>query len=189
MKKENKIFMISGPSGAGEDSVMKGIKKKIKFNRIRTTVTRKPRIGESQGKPYFFVSVPKFKKMLAKKEFIEWAIVYGDYRGATKKEVERTLRLKNPVLWKVDWQGVVAIKKIMPQAISIMIAPGSYEELENRLIKRKQDSLETIKKRKQESLDWLKRKKAYDYIVMNKDGQLPQTINKVQKIIEKELKS
>lgn len=188
-KKQNKIFIISGPSGAGEDSVIKAISKKIKFNRIRTTITRNPRRGENQGKPYFFVTVKKFREMLKRNEFIEWAIVYGDYRGATKKEVKRVLKLKHPIMWKVDWHGVNAIKKIMPATVAILVAPSSYKILEKRLKKRRKDSIYTIKSREKESRDWLHHKKIYDYVVMNKQGELNKTIDKVEKIIRKELDS
>lgn len=188
-KAGSKIFIISGPSGVGEDSVINGLKKKMKFNRVRTTVTRKPRIGESQGKPYFFTTVNDFKKMIKADEFIEWAIVYGDYRGATKKEIDRVLKLKNPVLWKVDWQGVRTIQKQIPESVSIFIVPGSYQELEQRIIQRKKDSLKTIKSREVETKKWLRQTKLYDYVVVNKQGELEKTIEKVAAIIKKELKA
>lgn len=190
-KKQNhsKIFIISGPSGAGEDSVIKGLRQEIKFNRIRTTVTRKPRSDESQGKPYFFTTVKKFKHMISNDEFIEWAVVYGDYRGATKKEVEHLLSLKTPVIWKVDWKGVKTIKKKLPRAVAIFIFPEAYEILETRLLKRRKDSLQTIKSREKETKLWLKQKKYYDYVVVNKEGKLNETINKITKIVKKEVKS
>lgn len=187
-KKANKIFIISGPSGAGEDSVISGLKKHHKFNRVRTTVTRKPRKGESQGRPYFFTTIPQFKKMIKNNEFIEWAIVYGDYRGATKKEISRLMKLKTPVIWKVDWQGVKEIKRQMPEAVSIFIVPESYEDLKKRITKRDKDAEKTIKDREQETKKWLKQRDIYDYIVVNKEGQLDKTIKKALDIIQKELK-
>ena len=186
-KKQNKIFIISGPSGAGEDSVIKGVAKKIKFNRIRTTITRKPRRSEQNGKPYFFITVKKFRQMIKNDEFVEWAIVYGNYRGATKKEVQRVLKLKRPVIWKIDWQGVKTVKKTLPKTVAILIAPTSYEVLEERLKKRQQDSVYTIKSREKESREWLKHKKIYDYIVVNKQGSLDKTVSQVKKIIKKEV--
>ena len=183
-----KIFIISGPSGAGEDSVIEGLKKKIKFNRVITTVTRKMRAGEKQGNPYYFVSVKKFQAMLKKEEFIEWAIVYDDYRGCTKKEINHLLKCKKPILWKVDWHGVKTIKKLLPKTIAIFISPPSYEILEDRLIERGQDSLQTINHRKKFTLEWLKHKDIYDYIVKNQENKLNQTINKITQIIKTELK-
>ncbi len=188
-KRQNKIFIISGPSGAGEDSVIDGLKKRIKFNRVVTTITRQKRPIERQGKPYYFITVKKFKELIKKNQFVEWAIVYGDYRGCTKKEIDRLMREKLPILWKVDWQGVKTIKKFLPQVIAIFIAPPSYEILEKRLIQRGQDSLQTIKKRGEFTKKWLKHKDVYNYLVVNKEDELAETINKIEKIIKKELKS
>ncbi len=181
-----KIFIISGPSGAGEDAVLEKLKKKIKFNRVITTVTRKMRPGEKQGKPYYFVSVGKFKKMIKAGELIEWADVYDSLRGATKKEIARLLKLNRPILWKIDWQGVRAVKKIFPKAIAIFITVPNYKVLELRLINRGQDSLAEIKKRKAFTENWLKKKSLYDYRVINRQGKLEQTVLEVIKIIKRE---
>ena len=184
----NKIFIISGPSGAGEDSVIEELQKKLNFNRIITTVTRSPRQNESQGNPYYFISVEEFKKLIAKNELIEWAVVYGDYRGCTKQEVTRLLKTGKPIFWKVDWQGVKTIKNFLPEAVSIFIAPPSYKILEKRLMKRGQDTVETIKQRKKFTKEWLNHKDVYDYIVINKEGKFDETIAKAEKIIQNELK-
>ena len=188
MKPKTKIFIISGPSGAGEDSVITALEKKIKFNRVVTTVTRKKRPGEKQGKPYYFITVKKFKEMVKNKEFIEWAIVYGDYRGCTKKEIERLKKDPKPILWKVDWQGVKTIKKILPETIAIFVAPPSIQTLRKRLIKRGQDSLQTIKKRTEFTKNWLKHKNVYNYVVTNKEGKLTETTKKIEGLIKDELK-
>lgn len=181
------IFIISGPSGAGEDSVISGLQKKMRFNRVITTITRPRRKGEKQGKPYYFTTVKKFKQMIKNDELIEWAIVYGDYRGCTKKEILRLQKKRLPILWKIDWQGVKTVKKIMPKTISIFIAPPSYKAVEQRLIARGKDSKATIKKRAEFTKEWLKHKDIYDYMVINKEGQLDQTIEKILKIIKKHL--
>jgi len=183
----NKIFIISGPSGAGEDSVIRELEKIIKFNRVTTTVTRKKRLGEKQGKPYYFVTVKKFKELIKNNKLVEWAIVYGDYRGCTKKEINRLLKGKSPILWKADWQGIKTIKKIFPEAISILITSPSYQILEKRLVKRGKDSLKTIKQRERFTKEWLKHKNIYDYIVVNRQGKLKQTTDRVIEIIRKNL--
>jgi len=188
-KKATKIFIISGPSGAGEDSVIEELQKSLQFNRVITTVTRKPRKGETNGNPYYFISVDEFKKIIDNDGFIEWAIVYGDYRGCTKKEIERLFDEKKPVFWKVDWQGVKSIKEIIPEAISIFIAPPSYDVLEQRLIKRGKDSKETIKEREKFTRNWLDHKDIYDYVVINKEGKFEETVKKAKKIISQELNS
>lgn len=186
--KKTIFFIISGPSGAGEDSVIEGLGKKIKFERMITTVTRAKRRGESEGHPYHFVTIPKFKKMIKNKEFWEWARVYGDYRGATEKEIARLMRKKTLVLWKVDYQGAETIKKKMPEVLSIFISPPSLAVLKKRLIKRGQDSPEVIKKRMPFTKKWLKRLKGYDYTIVNRESKLKETINRVFQTLVKSLK-
>ena len=176
------IFIISGPSGAGEDSVIEGLKEKIDYARVVTTVTRPKRSGESEGKPYYFVSRDTFERMKFKDEFIECAVVYGDYRGATKKELDRLLIGTKPIIWKVDWQGVKTIKQKYPEAVSIFIVPPSYEALEARL-RHRGDSREEVARRKGFTIEWLEQKSVYDHIVVNEDGKLDETILTVAKII------
>jgi guanylate kinase len=188
-KKQNKIFIISGPSGAGEDAVIDGLKKKIKFNHLITMVTRKMRPGERQGNPYHFVTVKKFKEMIKGDKFIEWAVVYGDYRGCPKKEMTKLLKLNEPIIWKADWQGVETAKKIFTDlVVAVYINTPSYKILERRLVLRGWDSMQTIENRKKFTLEWFKHKGIYDYIVTNYEGKLDQTIDKIEKIIKKELK-
>jgi guanylate kinase len=183
------FFIISGPSGAGEDSVIEGLKEKIKFERVITTVTREKRPGEKEGSPYYFVSEKKFELMKEEDAFIEWAKVYGDYRGATKKEIARLSKKKVLALWKVDFQGVESIKKKMPEVLAVLILPPSLKILERRLLKRNTETPEVIKKRFVFTKEWLKHKNHYDYTVINEEGKLEETINEVFKILLESLKS
>lgn len=188
LKLEKTFFVIiSGPSGAGEDSVIDGLRKKIKCERVITTVTRPKRKGEREGKPYYFVSVPRFKKMIREKKFIEWAKVYGDYRGSTKKEIARLNKKKVLALWKIDFQGVKIIKKNKLGVISIFIYPPSQKILEQRLIKRGQDSPEVIRRRRVFTKKWLGERGNYDYIVVNRENKLGETIDEVLSILRKHL--
>ena len=188
-RKPKKVFIISGPSGTGSDSVIEGLEKTGYFNRVITTVTRPRRPLERESKPYYFVTVERFKRLIAEDAFIEWAVVYGDYRGCTKAEIKRLLAGRKPIIWKVDWQGVQTIKRLLPQTIAIFIAPPSFSVLEERLKQRGQDSSQTIKERKKFSQEWLKHTDIYDYTVVNEQDRLDQTIEQVQTIIGRELKS
>lgn len=187
MSTKTPIYIISGPSGAGEDSVLEIIDKDLGANRVITTVTRNMRPHEKQGQPYYFVDRLTFEKMLANDEFIEWAEVYGDLRGCTKQEISRLQALDRPILWKVDWQGVRSLKKIFPKAVAIFIMPPDYETLERRLVKRDTDDPEVIKKRADFSRDWLNHQEVYDHVVINADGALDQTIAQVKAIIQSDL--
>jgi len=179
------FFIISGPSGAGEDAVIRGLGKKIRLKRVVTTVTRKKRTGEREGRPYYFVSVPKFKKMIREGAFVEWAKVYGDYRGSTKKEINRLSGKKVLALWKIDFQGVRTIKKQMPGVPAVFICTPSLKILEQRLIKRGLDSPVVIKNRRSFTKKWLTKKRIYDYTVVNREGRLDKTVGNVFSILKK----
>jgi guanylate kinase len=135
-----KIFIIYGPSGSGQDAVIEGICKQTPCNRVITTVTRKMRPGEKQGQPYYFISTKKFENLLENNAFIEWARVYGDYRGCEKKEIDRLLKMNKPIIWKVDWQGAKTAKKLYPKSIVFFIQPPSPDILKKRILKRGLDS-------------------------------------------------
>jgi len=186
-KNQAKIFLISGPSGAGEDVIIDGVNKRLPLNPVITTVTRAMRPGESQGHPYYFISEPDFKARLANNEFAEWAYVYNCYRGCTHAEIERLLKLDKPIIWKLDWHGVISVKKLYPQAISIFITVPDYETLVRRLQKRGLDSPETIKEREGFTREWLEKADVYDRVVVNRDGELDLAINEVEEIMRKEI--
>jgi len=139
------------------------------------------------GKPYYFVNEKHFQKLIKTKRLIEWARVYGNFRGCTKNEIARLLKKNKPIIWKVDWQGVVTIKKLFPESISIFIAPPSYQALEKRLIARGRDSIEDIKKRKKFTQHWLTKKHIYDHIIQNPDGELKETVKKISSVIRAHL--
>lgn len=187
----NRLFIISGPSGAGEDTVIKGLKKHFKIIRVVTTVTRGKRKVEKQGKPYYFISKEKFEKGIKNGEFAEYAYVYGYLYGVTFKELEKAQKeceKNNKIgIWKIDWQGVKTVKKQLPDIVSILIDPPSIKSLEKRLIKRGQDSLPVIQKRLLAAKVWLKHKDIYDYRVLNRDDKIDETIDKTAKIIKKHL--
>ncbi|MFH1900148.1 MAG: guanylate kinase [Patescibacteria group bacterium] len=186
MSNNEKIIIISGPSGAGEDSVIKGLfKSDLKFVRVVTTITREPRGREKEGSPYYFISSEKFKKMIQNNKFVEWAQVYGDYRGCTVEELERVIKSGKIGIWKIDYQGVKTVKKKLRDVLAIYIKPPSFEAAVDRIKRRKEDSDAEIAKRIEFTKKWLQSKndKIYDYAVINEEGELDKTVEEVQKII------
>jgi guanylate kinase len=162
------LFVVSGPSGVGKDAVLvqiKSIAKSIRF--VVTTTTRVKRGVESNGVHYNFVSRDKFEGMIKKKELLEWAEVYGNYYGVPREQVEQALKKGHDVIVKVDVQGSMTIKKVMPQAVLIFIAPPSMEELEDRLRKRNTESSSDLERRIAMVQAEMSKAEKFDYIVVN----------------------
>ena len=180
-----KLFIITGPSGAGKDSVIFRAKEQgLDFAQVITTSTREIRAGESEGHPYHFVSEEDFKKLIDTDGMIEWAKVYGNYYGSSKKEVEDKLSENDIVVVKVDPQGARTYKKMMPEAISLFIMPPSYEYLEKRLVNRETDSKEVIKQRLETARKELENLLDWDFLVVNEEGKLDEAASEVKEIVE-----
>ncbi len=184
----SKLFIISGlPStGSGKDSVIDGLEKELDFTRIITTTTRPKRPGEKQDWPYHFVSIAEFKKMAANNEFLEWAEVYGNYYGNSKKEMTRALQGDKPVILRIDCQGVRTYKKLIPEAVVILITVPSLEILATRLRRRGQDSEQVIQSRLNEAKKELDNPPPFEYLIANEEDKLEKTVRKVKEIILKE---
>lgn len=180
-----KLFVITGPSGAGKDSVIYKAKDiGLNFIQIVTASTREIRQGESEANPYYFVSREEFQKKIDNNEMAEWAEVYGNLYGTTKKEMEDKLKDGNVVV-KVDPQGARTYKKIKPECTTIFIMPPSYEYLEKRLINRETDSKEVIRERLATAKKELENLLDWDYLVVNEEGKLNEAAQEVKEIVEK----
>ncbi|MAG28897.1 hypothetical protein CL632_02000 [bacterium] len=186
MTRSTNLVIISGPSGAGEDSVIEGlIKRGLPIERVITTVDREMREGESEGNPYYFKSRKEIEKMIENDEFAEWAEVYGSKRGATKKELERIQLMKDKVgIWKIDFKGLETAKKVFPDILSIFIT-ADLDDLINRLKKRGDDE-NTIQERIKYTKEYLSHADEYDYTVMNEENKLDEAINQTIEILKKE---
>lgn len=186
--KKNNLFIISGPSGSGQDSIIEGIKKYIPIERVITTTTRPMRPGETQKKPYYFITQREFKKGIKNKKFFEYAKEYNNhYYGVTHKEIKRVMSGRKIGIWKMEYKGVMTAKKLMPPVIAILInAP--LDILKKRIVRRdKQTSPQYLKKRMAYTKKWLKYKKIYDYEVMNQEGKLNKAVKEVARIIKTHL--
>lgn len=183
------IFIISGPSGVGEDSVIEGLRKHFAIKRVITSTTRAPRSGESQGNPYYFISREEFESKIAQDELAEYAQEYNDnFYGVTKDELERVEKSGNVGIWKIEYKGVITAKKKFPQIKSIYIAAPSLEILKKRILKRDPSvSEEYLNERMEYTKEWMKNEDIYDYKVVNEEGALDDTIEKVAKIISENL--
>ncbi len=163
------LFVLSGPSGVGKDAVLAQLKSIGKSMRFVVTTTTRPKRGvESNGIHYQFVSRDKFESMIKKRELLEWAEVYGNYYGVPRDQVERAFKQGYDVMVKVDVQGAMTIKKIMPQSVSIFLAPPSIEELEDRLRKRNTEASADFDRRIATAKGEMAQAEMFDYAVVNR---------------------
>jgi guanylate kinase len=185
---KSNIFIISGPSGAGEDSVIEGLREYFDIERVITTTTRKMRPGESQGSPYYFISMEEFEKGIAENNFSEYAKQYnGNFYGVARKELDRVKKSGKIGIWKIEYKGVINVKKNYPEIITIFITVSDLKILESRIRRRDNVTEEYVKDRMKYTEEWMKHADIYDYIVYNEEGKLDETIKKVAEIIKNNL--
>lgn len=129
-----RIFVVSGPSGAGKDTL---IERALAFvpgvYRSISATTRAPREGEEDGRDYYFMPEGRFKDLIKKERFLEWQEVYGNYYGTLKAEVEEAERMGKDILLGIDVKGALEVKSKRKDALLIFILPPSLEELKSRL--------------------------------------------------------
>lgn len=168
--KKGRLFIISGPSGAGKGTLREKALDDIK-NLVYSIscTTRKPREGEVDGVQYRFITHEKFKEDIAKNLFLEYAHVHADFYGTLKADVINELDAGNDVLLEIDVQGALQVREKIPDAILIFIAPPSIQELEKRLRDRHTESEEALKLRLSNAAKELALKDKYDYVVINDD--------------------
>jgi len=185
---KNKLFIISGPSGAGEDSVIEGLKKFLPIERVVTTTTRKKRSDIFAEDPYYFISKEEFEKGISENKFFEYAEEYNSqFYGVTKKEIERVIKCDKIGIWKIEYKGVMTVKKIMPEVVAILITTESLEILKQRILRRGA-SEEFAEERMVYTKEWLKHKNIYNYEVINYEGELDKAVEEVKGIILEEIK-
>ncbi len=186
---ENKsnIFIISGPSGAGEDSIIEGLRKYFEIERVITTTTRQMRPGESSGNPYYFLNRKEFVRRRDNGEFAEWAEQYnGNLYGVTKEEIERVRNSGKIGIWKIDWKGVASAKKLYSEIPAVFVS-APLDVLENRIRRRGGIAEKYIRERMEYTKEWLKHKNIYDYEVVNEEGKLSKAIAQTADIIRNRL--
>jgi len=181
------LIVISGPSGVGKDSIVQRmIERKFPFHFVVTATTREKRANEVHGKDYFFVSKDEFARMIDEDELIEYAVVYGDYKGIPKAQVREALASGQDVVMRLDVQGAETVRKLSPEALLIFITCESEEELEHRLRERKTESADSLSLRIATARKELQRIEAFDYVIVNHDFHLDDTVEKVRAIIAAE---
>ncbi len=185
MKRKPLLVVVSSPSGTGKTTICKKIlKRHPEYQKSVSFTTRKRRKGEVNGKDYHFVDKKEFEKMIKRKGFAEWAFVYGNYYGTSKKEIERAKNQKKTLIMVLDCQGASAIKRLYPESVLIFMLPPSLEELKKRLKKRAADKREDMRKRLESAIKEISFWSNYDYVLVNQT--LSQTVKEVENLISVE---
>ena len=154
------LIIISGPSGVGKDTVIQRMKERnLPFHFVVTVTTRPKRENETEGVDYFFVSHDRFAEMIENNELIEYAIVYNDYKGIPRQQVNEALASGKDVVMRIDVQGAATIRSIYPEAVLIFLTTKDEKELEKRLTARKSETPEGLNLRIATARQELKRSK------------------------------
>ena len=167
---KNIMVVLSSPSGVGKTTLTKKIQQKYNSFKISVShTTRKPRSNEVDGVDYHFVNKDKFEALIEKKEFYEYAKIFGNYYGTSKKFVNNTIE-ENDLIFDIDWQGTKQLSKYKNlKIIKIYLITDNKKELKSRLIKRNQNTENEIEKRFKSFDEDIKHWNDYDYIIINKN--------------------
>ena len=181
------LIVISGPSGVGKDTVLEKMRERNPSLYYTVTVTtRAIRPGETEGIDYIFISRDAFIKKIENKELLEWAQVYGNYYGIPRDQVEQALSQQRDVVVKIDIQGAATIKRLLPEAMFIMIAPPSMEELEQRLKQRKTETPKDLQLRIATARKEMESMYLFDYVTVNHHDRIEEVVSQIEAILTAE---
>jgi guanylate kinase len=181
------LIVLSGLSGVGKDTVLADLKKSglPAFFSVSAT-TRARRSGEKEGADYYFVAPEKFQQMIDADELLEWAVVYGNRYGIPRTPVRQAIERGQDVIVKIDVQGAATIRKKAPGAVLIFLVTSTMDELEDRLHKRSTESPAELKLRLKTAVKELESIAIFDYIVVNRQGEIQRTIDTINAIMTAE---
>lgn len=181
------LIVISGPSGIGKDTVVDGMKDRdLPFHFVITATSRAPRDYEVDGRDYFFYSEETFEKMIENDEFLEYAWVYSNYKGVPKCQVQKALESGKDVVMRLDVQGAQTVHNLCSDAILIFLTAKDKAEWLQRLRDRRSETEEELALRIETAQKEYETLKIFDYIVLNQQDHLDQTLDVIESIITAE---
>ena len=181
------LIVISGPAGVGKDAVVHRLEARgYPFHFVVTATDRLPRPGEVHGRDYFFLATDEFEAMIANDELLEHAFVYGQHKGVPKQQVREAMASGKDVVMRLDVQGAATVRRLAPDSVLIFLVAGSDEELEQRLRKRRSDSPDQLRERIAAAREEMGRLPEFDYVVVNRDGELDRAVDDVLAIVRAE---
>jgi len=182
MRKGN-LFIVSGPSGAGKGTLVKGLDAFVPDAWISVSVTtRAPRPGELEGDHYFFISEEEFSRLAQAGGLLEWAEVHGSRYGTPRDAVEAKVAEGCQVILEIDPQGAFQVKSLVPDSVLVFVMPPTWDELERRLVGRGSETEAQVSERLQTARRELDLVGEYDHVVINDD--VPRAVAELVAIIE-----
>lgn len=181
------LFVVSGPSGAGKDTLVDALRERLP--RLRYSVsatTRAPRPGEEHGKHYFFLAREEFERLRERGGFLEWREYNGNLYGTPRDYVERTLTEGYDLIMKPEVNGARAIKHAFGEAVMIFLAPDRFSNLRTRLLARRTETTEEIARRLEIAHEEFKFVREFDYIVINAEERSDEAVRDLQAILQAE---
>ena len=183
MNNLKKLIIITGPSGVGKGTVVKELLDKDKDIWLSVSATtRSPRMGEKEGENYYFISDEKFKDMIDKKEFLEWAQFAGNYYGTPLSTVNKKIELGFIVLLEIEVEGAKQIKEKFPNSLSIFLLPPNKAELERRIRNRGTEKEDSIKQRLSRANYEISLSNQFDFELVNQN--VDETARRIIKLIK-----
>jgi guanylate kinase len=162
------VIVISAPSGAGKSTLVRRLLASIPTLTFSIShTTRAPRRGEKAGRDYFFITPARFKRMVARGEFVEWAQVHDHLYGTSWRQLDDARAAGKDILLDIDVQGFAQVRRRLPDAASVFVMPPSFRTLERRLRRRHSDAPEVIAKRLARAGKEIRHWAEYDYVVVN----------------------
>jgi guanylate kinase len=183
------LVVVSGPSGVGKDTIIDALRARSaapEYHYVVTCTTRPPRPGEIDGASYHFLARERFATLRDGGAFLEWAEVHGNWYATPRAEVRRALAGGRDVILKIDVQGAAAVKSLVPDALLVFVVPPSLEALFQRLRARATETAEQLELRQRNAAIELARAGDYDHVVVNEDGLVERTAERIDAIIRAE---
>ena len=171
----------------GKDAVAARMKELGRGWHFMVTATTRPRREtETDGADYIFQSTEEFRRMIERDELLEWAEVYGHLYGVPKAPIARAISHGRDVVVKIDVQGAATIRRLLPDALLIFLAPPDEEELARRLTSRKTESSDALSLRRGTAAREMRESASFDYVVVNRRGQLDAAVEEIEAIVDRE---
>ena len=168
MQAPGNLFVVAAPSGTGKSTRVKSLLEVDSHLQVSVShTTRAPRGQEQQGREYHFVDEAEFNTMIAHDAFVEWARVHGHLYGTSHGAIDERLRSGQDIVLEIDWQGALQIRQRFAEAVLIFILPPSWQELQQRLLRRGEDGAEVIEQRLANARSEVAQARHFDFVIIN----------------------